>query len=185
MFYDDADIDNALTQYNITAINGPVEDFWTKVFLRMNKAGVSDTLASSNSVVLQLRTYSHTWSYPDTYPDIWAAAVADNTYQLSNALIPSFAIGDEVSYISFWLSGVEKFRKYRTAQSRSTGHIITTFIIASAEANDFTWDTVRFYGGDNASDTFGTGILVYSVGVADGSKNSLISLQMVFTAVSY
>jgi hypothetical protein len=185
IFYDDGDLNNALTHYNITAVSGPVEDYWTKVFLKMNKGTAGSTLANSTSVVLQLRSYSHTWSNPDTYPDIWASAVANNTYQLSDALIPSFAIGDEISYISFWKSGVEKFRKYRTAQARTTGHIITTFIIASAEANDITWDTVRFYGGDGVSDTFGTGILVYSVGVADGSKNELESLQMVFTANSY
>jgi hypothetical protein len=185
VYYDDLDLNNALVQYNITAVSGPVEDYWTKVFLKMNRGTGGSTLANSSAVVLQLRSYSHTWSDPDTYPDIWASAIANNTYQLDDALIPSFAIGDEVSYISLWLGGVEKFRKYRTAQARTTGHIITTFIIASAEANDITWDTVKFYGGDNASDTFGTGILVYSVAVADGSKNSLLSLQMVFTANSY
>jgi hypothetical protein len=185
MYYDDLDLENAITQYSITAVSGPVEDYWTKVFLKMNSATSGATLANSSAVVLQLRNYAHTWTDPDTYPDIWDSAIADGNFQLDDALVPSFAIGDEVSYISLWKSGVEKFRKYRTAQSRTTGHIITTFIISSGEANTITWDTVKFYGGDNASSTLGTGTLVYSVAVADGSKNSLLSLQMVFTANSY
>lgn len=189
VYYDDYDTTNALIQYNVTAVMGPVEDYWTKVFLKMNKGTISPTLASSQFVVIGQRLYTHTWTNPDTSPDIWTSAVADGTFQLDNALIPCFELGDEVSYISLWSGGVEKFRKYRTAQTRIStvpAKLLTTFILASGECNDFSWDTVRFYGGDNVSDTLGSGTVIYTEMLdSPDFKTRLESVQINFMAISY
>jgi hypothetical protein len=75
---------------------------------------------------------------------------------------------------------------YRTAQSTSLGTIFTIFIIPSGDGNDSPWDEVRFYGGDNASMTTGSGTLIYGESLgADDAKTYLESVQIEFTAVSY
>jgi hypothetical protein len=176
MYFEDGALQNALIMYNIQAVSGPVEDYWTKVFLKMNQGVAGSSLANSTSVVLILKTLSGVAT-----GDIWDYIVADSASDLDNAEAPSYEIGDEISYVSMWQGGSEKFRKYRVAQTGSadTGKFITTFIVSSEECN-ITWDTLKLYGGDTASDTFGTGDVVYSVANAY-TKNSLEALQMVFT----
>jgi hypothetical protein len=186
LYYDDLDLVNPLIQYNITAVSGPVEDYWTKVFLNLNRGTAGGSIVSSASVVAQIEEYSHQWTDPDSFPDIWAHAVADGTFQVDDALVPSFAVGDEISYMALWNNGSEQFRKYRTSQDRSTpGEIFTMFIVNSGEFNDQPWDEIRFYGGDNASATTGSGTLIYNETFAERTKNSLESLQIEFTALSY
>lgn len=187
VYYDDLDLNNALIHYNITGVSGPVEDYWTKVFLKMNKGTAGSSVANSTSVVAQIRSYSHVWTNPEPdWPDIWATSVASGAFDLSSALVPCFESGDEVTYLALWYHGAEVYRMYRTAQSIAVGYIYTIFIIASGEANDSPWDEVRFYGGDGASATTGSGTLIYAeVLGSDDSKNNLESVQIEFTAVSY
>jgi hypothetical protein len=176
VFYEDGDLGNALTMYNIQAVSGPVEDYWTKVFLRLNQGNVGASIANSTSVVLILRSFSGVAT-----GDIWDYIVADGASDSDSSEFPSYEDGDEIKYVSMWASGVEVFRKYRVAQTgdADSGKFVTTFIINSGECNT-TWDTVKLYGGDTATDTFGTGDVVYSE--ADSyTKNSLEALQMVFT----
>jgi hypothetical protein len=82
--------------------------------------------------------------------------------------------------MSLWNDGSELFRKYYTAQTETTDtKIVTTFILSSGEAN-FEWDQIKIYGGDTATSTFGTGILLNTI--SDSYiKNNLEALQMVFT----
>lgn len=176
VFYEDNDVTTALIMYNVQAVSGPVEDYWTKVFLKLNQGMVGASIANSTSVVLILKPFSGVAT-----GDIWDYIVADGTYDSDNSEFPSYETGDEITYVSMWKSGVEKFRKYRVAQtgSAASGKIVTTFIINSGECN-LEWDTLKLYGGDVASDTFGTGDVIYSV-ANSYTKNSLEALQMVFT----
>jgi hypothetical protein len=175
-FYEDNAPQTALTLYNVQAVSGPVEDYWTKVFLQMNKGVAGASIANSTSVVLILKSYSGVAT-----GDIWDYVVADGASDLDDSEVPSYEAGDEITYVSMWKSGVEKFRKYRVSQSGSadTGKFITTFIISSEECN-LEWDTLKLYGGDTATSTFGTGDVIYSVSNSY-TKNSLEALQMVFT----
>ena len=175
-FYDDDALQNALTMYNVQAVSGPVEDYWTKVFLKMNQGMAGASLANSTSVVLILKTFSGVAT-----GDIWDYVVADGTFDLDSSEAPSYEDGDEITYVSMWQGGSEKFRKYRVAQTgdADSGKFVTTFIISSEECN-ITWDTLKLYGGDTATDTFGTGDVIYSVSNSY-TKNSLEALQMVFT----
>jgi len=176
-FYSDFDLPNALTMYNVQAVSGPVEDYWTKVFLRLNQGtGAGSSLANSTSVVLILRSYTGKAS-----TNVWDYAVADGAYDADSALVPSFESGEEITYLSLWYGGSELFRKYRTSQTgdADSGKFVTTFILTSGEAN-IEWDTVKLYGGDGASSTALSGTVIYSV--ADSYiKNALESIQMVFT----
>ena len=175
-FYEDNAPQTALTIYNIQAVSGPVEDYWTKVFLKMNQGMAGSSLANSTSVVLVLKTFSGVAT-----GDIWDYVVADGASDLDSSEAPSYEDGDEITYVSMWKSGVEKFRKYRVSQTGSadTGKFVTTFIISSEECN-LEWDTLKLYGGDTCTDTFGTGDVIYSV-ANSYTKNSLEALQMVFT----
>lgn len=185
-YYDDFNLIDALIHYNITGVSGPVEDYWTKVFLQLNKGTAGSSVANSTSVVAQIRSYFHVWTNPDTWPDIWAISIADGNYDLANPIVPCFESGDEVTYMALWYHAHEVFRMYRTAQSSTAKSIYSIFIIASGEANDSPWDEVRFYSGDGASAATGSGILIYKeVLAANDSKNNLESVQIEFTAVSY
>ena len=176
MYFEDQDLGNALVMYNIQAVSGPVEDYWTKVFLKLNQGNIGSSIANSTSVVLILKTFSGIAT-----GDIWDYIVADGSDDMDDSEFPSYEIGDEIKYVSMWNGGSEVFRKYRVAQTgdADSGKFVTTFIINSGECN-LTWDTLKLYGGDVASDTFGTGDVVYSV-ANSYTKNSLEALQMVFT----
>lgn len=175
-FYEDNAPQSALILYNVQAVSGPVEDYWTKVFLKMNQGMAGASIANSTSVVLILKTFSGVAT-----GDIWDYIVADGVSDLDSSEAPSYEAGDEITYVSMWKSGVEKFRKYRVSQSGSadSGKFVTTFIISSEECN-LEWDTLKLYGGDTATSSFGTGDVVYSV-ANSYTKNSLEALQMVFT----
>jgi hypothetical protein len=169
---------SGLIKYRITAISGPVEDTWTKFFLKFRNAGNVGAMASSTSVVLILKSFTHQWQSTDT-PNIWGCPVVSDAVQVDNARVPGFAAGDRVTYISLWNGGTERFRKYLTAQTESSTSIVTTFILASGEAN-FAWDSIKMFGGDAATDTTGSGVLLYSI-TNSYTKNSLESLQVVIT----
>jgi hypothetical protein len=177
MYYEDYDLSNALVMYNIQAVSGPVEDYWTKVFLKLNQGtGAGSSISNSTSVVLILKTYSG-----KATTNVWDYAIDDGSADADDALVPSYEDGEEITYISLWNGGSELFRKYRTSQTGSadSGKFVTTFILSSGEAN-ITWDTIKLYGGDGATDTLGTGTVIYSVADAY-TKNALEALQMVFT----
>ena len=176
IFYEDGAFQNAIIMYNVQAVSGPVEDYWTKVFLKLGQGINGASIANSTSVVLILKTFSGVAT-----GDIWDYVVADSTFDLDSSEAPSYADGDEITYVSMWQGGSEKFRKYRVSQTgdADSGKFVTTFIISSEECN-ITWDTLKLYGGDTATDTFGTGDVIYSV-ANSYTKNSLEALQMVFT----
>jgi hypothetical protein len=178
MYFEDQDLGNALIMYNIQAVSGPVEDYWTKVFLKLNQGNAGASVSGTTSVVLALKTFSEIAS-----GDIWDYIVADGASDSDSSEFPSYEVGDEVKYIAMYDSDgtTELFRKYRVAQTGSadSGKFVTTFIINSGECNTH-WHYLKLFGGDVASDTAYTGDLVATTSHVY-TKNSLEALQIVFT----
>jgi hypothetical protein len=75
---------------------------------------------------------------------------------------------------------VELYRMFRTSQTISATSMVTTFIVPSGSAN-FEVDQAKLIGGDSATITFGTGIVVETHAFVY-TKNALESLQMQFTS---
>jgi hypothetical protein len=178
VFYEDDDLSNALIMYNVQAVAGPVEDYWTKVFLKLNQGNAGASLANSTSVVLILKPFSGVAT-----GDIWDYIVADGASDSDDSEFPSYEAGDEIKYVAMYDSDgtTELFRKYRVSQTGSadSGKFVTTFIINSGEGN-YHYYYLKLFGGDTASDTPYSGDLVYTE-TTEYPKNSLEALQLVFT----
>jgi hypothetical protein len=154
------------------------------VFLKLNQGTGAGSLASSTSIVLILKQFTHDWAAIDT-PNIWTCAVPDGkSYTVSSLEFPGFDSTTGPTYISMWTTSgpaTEVFRKYRTAQTYTAGDkYVTTYYLSSAEAN-LHWDEIRIYGGEGATSTFGTGVYLYTISSSDYTKSDLEALQIVIT----
>lgn len=186
-FHDPALVLDDIVRYRITGISGPVEDFWTKFFLKLKLgAGSTGSIANSTSVVLILRSFSNTWAEEDD-PNIWLYAVPDPDLAIpatpSTEVVPSFEAGQKIMYIALCYGGTEYFRKYYTAQTETSTAIVSTFIVSSGEGN-YHWDNIKVYGGDTATSTAYSGVLLYTIS-DDYTKNNLEALQIVLTDLKW
>ncbi|MFB3894924.1 MAG: hypothetical protein ACE14V_01325 [bacterium] len=167
-----------VSYYDITAIKGPVDDYWTKVFLKLKAAGkTSAESAGEVDVLIVLNEFTHTWQDVDS-PNIFEYVYPGDSTFPGTAELPCFEDGDEIKYIELCIDGDWTYRKYRTAQTIEDDQITTTVIIPSEEGNG-TISAIRMYGGDLATETIGTGVLLTEHSFSK-IKNSLESLQLTF-----
>jgi len=163
--------------YSITAVSGPVDDFWVKFWTKSaQKKQTSDTTTSINDVLQILIYFTKTWDEA-TKPNIFDECYADGTIYPGNANFPCFDETDRIKYLQ--LDSSSGYRRYRTAQTRTATQIVTTVIIPSADANE-TWTEISLWGGSLATITKDSGIKVTSHS-HHYTKNNLESLMIVCT----
>lgn len=182
VFLDSSDPDNHITHYRVTAVSGPVEDYWSKVFLKFSQTKTPLVSSSATNVVLIPLAYTHDWLVGDT-PNIWTCALPDGTYTPSSPSFPGFDVDHGPTYLSLWNSGVELFRKYLTSQTYVADTSFTTIWYLNPGEANFAWDEIRIFGGDAATSTLGTGTELYTIGSSAYTKNSLEALQI--TVIDY
>ena len=174
----DIEADSLYDYYTVNAYTGPVDDDWTKIFLKLKKyqQSTENVNVGASNVVLVLQTFTKTWTSIES-PNIWQPS----TYVTlpGDSFFPCFDPDDRIKYIALYYGGHELYRMYRTSQTSTTSQIITTFIIPSQDAND-TFDQVKLFGGSSASLTEESGLCVGTYSWSY-TKNSLESLQKMFT----
>jgi len=180
-------------EYAITAIKGPVSDYWTKQMLKISeaKARSLQNEISTSSVLLILFTFEKEWADPSIddgslnifktiYPGI-------NTFPNANNLV-CFDIDDKCLYMQ--IDTATPYRIYMTGQVITEdyiiagqviikGSVVTTFIVPSDECNGY-FTTVKFFGGGSATSEIDSGVLISSHELVY-TKNYLESFQVVVT----
>lgn len=167
-------------EYHVTAVAGPVSDYWTKQMLAISNAyakalAESDTVSSSD-VLLILQNFSKDWLESDD-PNIFKPLYPSESLLPGNIAFPCFEENETCSYIQLDISG--GYRLYMLNQVVTETQIVTTFIIPSEDCNgEFT--TLKVYGGNTANETLNSGVLLATFSFPY-VKNSLESFQIVIT----
>lgn len=176
----DIDINDSgyITYHDVTLVNGPVDDSWTKFFLKMKASGkTSAESAGEVDVLILLNEFPHTWDEEDV-PNIFKYVYPSDTTYPDDVIFPCFESGDEIKYIELCVDGNWSYRKYRTTQT-ITEELITTIVILPSEEANGTISAIRMYGGDLATDEIGSGILLVEHEY-NKIKNNLEALQLTF-----
>jgi len=169
-------------EYAITAIKGPVSDYWTKQMLKISeaKARSLQNEINTSSVLLILFTFEKEWPDP---------SIDDGTLNVFKTIYPSastfpnannfvcFDVDDKCSYIQ--IDTTTPYRIYMTGQVVTADSVITTFIIPSDECNG-AFTTVKLFGGGSATSEINSGVLLSTHSLVY-TKNYLESLQIVIT----
>jgi len=142
--------------FTVTAVSGPVEDFWTKYFIKLLSNNRKGESANTVTDVLQvLISLSKTWT-TIALPNIFRSCLPGNDTFAGDLTFPCFEDGEELRYLELNISG-DTYRRYRTQQTRTASQIVTTVIVPSADANA-AWGEASLWGGNAASETIGSGI---------------------------
>lgn len=152
-----------LFYYKISAVEGPSQQSWAKMFEVMATRGQAFVVRqniSEKQILITLATFSKTWESA-TDPNIFEEVYASDTLFPSATLYPMFAITDRVKYIELLdSSDVVLLRKSVTKQvGADTASILSTIYVAPFEANAQI-AKVRFYGGMRATLANGSGVLI-------------------------
>ena len=170
------DEDNDLV-FEITAISGPVEDFWTKYLTKLiNNSRKEDSSNTVSDVLQVLVTLTKNWLEASS-PNIFKTCVPGEAVFPGDATFPCFEDGEELKYLELNISGT--YRRYRTSQTRTASQIVTTIIIPSADANA-SWSELSLWGGNTANETIGTGLKLDTFSHTY-TKNILESLMITIT----
>ncbi len=169
-------------EYEVTAIKGPVSDYWTKQMLKLSEAKAKSLQndISSSSVLLILFTFEKEW--PDPSIDDGTLNVFKTIYPSSNTFSNSnnfccFDVNERCSYLQ--IDTETPYRIYMTGQIVTEDKVITTFIIPSDECNG-SFSNVKFFGGGAATLDINSGVLL-STHEFVYTKNYLESFQIVVT----
>lgn len=149
--------------YDITAVEGPEEGSWAKVFQKMATRGQSFVVReniSEEQVLITLKQFTKTWQLSNK-PNIFIEVYPGSNVFPGSDIFPMFVYGDRVKYIELLdASNNTLVRKKITKQTGSdTTNILSTTYIAPYEANT-SIAKVRFYGGSQATDTIGLGVMI-------------------------
>ena len=107
--------ESGYTWYDITAINGPVDDYWTKVFLSLAKLGLNANVTSSSSVIIVPVNLSKVWTESES-PNIFKNCTIKESPTPDTVGWPCFDQFYSPTYIQLGIAG--GYRRYRTAQVR-------------------------------------------------------------------
>lgn len=167
-------------EYHITAVAGPVSDYWTKQMLAISNA-YAKSLADSGStassdVLLILQPFSKTWTEIES-PNIFKSLYPSESLLPGNIAFPCFDENERCSYIQFNTNS--GYRIYMLDQVITEIQIITTFIIPSEECNEY-FTNMKVFGGNTANETIDSGILLSTHSFVY-TKNSLESFEIVIT----
>lgn len=164
----------------ITAIVGPINDYWTKQMLKFATAKdklISNSVETSETILISW-TFDKTWTSIED-PNIFKNIYPSDTIFSNSNFLPCFDNDDKCSYIQF--NTVDDYRVYRTTQIITANQIITTFIIPTDKCNDENGFTqIKFYGGNIATDAINSGVLL-STHTKVYTKNNLESIQIIVT----
>lgn len=177
---DTTDESGIFLYYDITAVEGPEEGSWAKMFQKMATKGqvfVIRENISEEQVLITLKEFSKTWQHTDA-PNIFTELYPGSSVYPGNIIYPMFEFPDRVKYIEL-LDSINNvlIRKKITKQTGSnTTNIVSTTYIAPFEANK-NIAKVRFWGGYQATDAVGSGVLVDEQAY-DKLKTQLEALQI-------
>ena len=152
-----------LFYYRISAVEGPSQQSWAKMFEVMATRGQAFVVRqniSEKQILVTLATFSKTWESVDS-PNIFKEVYASDALFPSTTLYPMFAYTDRVKYIEL-LDSLDNIllRKHVTKQDGiDTGTILTTIYVAPFEVNEQI-EKVRLYGGFHATLVNGSGVLI-------------------------
>ena len=149
--------------YKVTAVEGPSQQSWAKMFEVMATRGQAFVIRqniSEKQILITLATFSKTWLISDS-SNIFIEVYPSSTLFPSTTLYPMFAYADRVNYIELLdsLDNILLRKKVTKQTGADTGSILSTTYVAPFEANGQIIK-VRFYGGSLATDTGGSGVLI-------------------------
>jgi len=155
--------ENNMFYYTVTCAEGPEQNSWAKMFKAMATRGQAFVVRqniSEKQILVTLSTLSKTWLSSDA-KNIFKELYPSATLYPSAALYPMFEFADRVKYIELLTSSnVVLSRKRITKQTgTATNNILSTIYIAPWEANG-TIAKVRFYGGSDATEVNGSGVMI-------------------------
>ena len=169
---------DAVTTYSVEVCEGPVDESWEGLYCSiaegMKKQSAEQT--GEAETVQGLEEFTKVWT-ADMHPNPFIRVLPG--VLPSDVDFPCLAHEDRLTYIVFFSSEGEFFRKAVTLQTDSDDgtEIYTTCLILPGEANGVQIDFVALYGGHGCSLTPGSGIEM-SRHVYSKLKNSLESLQL-------
>lgn len=142
--------------YQIKAVDGPGNQNWTNFFGTLAAKGLSiRENVQEDQVLVTVAEFDKTWEAANN-PNIFKQVYAANDLFPSDTLFPTFQEDERVMYFSWFFDGVELGRKAITKQS---GNIFSINYLSPLDANG-TIDYVGWWGGIEATETLGTGVLV-------------------------
>lgn len=166
--------------YTITAVEGPEEGSWEKVFGKMAANNISNVILnniSANEVLVTVNSFTKNWNSGDN-PYIFRELNPSPALYPSPSLYSCFDVADRCKYMEFGYNvsgltpatslypstalypsfdeGIVYFRKVVTKHSGSTTLLSTTYV-STWEANG-SIISVKWYSGDSATDALGSGI---------------------------
>ena len=173
------------TIYHVEAVSGPVNQNWENYFRDQftPQTSVGESV-SSGALVAILKQYNHTYlSSQPTYPDIFGTAVCG--VDVKSTDWPCFDPTDRTSYIELQDFGhAVLLRKIHTSIPDPLSEVSfkSNTFIGSAEGNGAV-AYIKFYGGDSASATNGSGVVVHTV-TTSLVKSMLVSWQIEMTYIN-
>lgn len=163
--------------YNVTAVEGPVSDSWSKMFYHMATRGQTFVIReniSEEQILVTLQQLSKTWTEAES-PNIHKSLRPTHKPNVK----PMFKYEDRVKYLSFFdASDNEIFRKLISRRTGlDTNTVSATTFISPFEANGLVIASVGWWGGWKATEVNGTGVLVDKQPF-DKVKNELEAIQI-------
>lgn len=165
-------------EYNVTAIKGPVQDYWIKQMMLISEQKAKNLQSSfeESSVLLILMEFIKTWTEIED-PNIFKSLYPGEDVFPGDVDLPCFDENERCMYIQINVDG--GYRLYMTDQVITESQITTTFIIPSQDCNG-SFTQLKVFGGNLATETIDSGELL-STHDFIYTKNSLESFQIVVT----
>lgn len=158
------DTDGTIQHYMVSAVEGPVNGSWAKVFYEMANRGQSFVLRQNineDQVLVQLEQYTKTWLETDS-PNIFKELYPAVDLFPDATLLPQFPVSKRIEYMAYLDAAKNELgRKALTKQTgETTDEIFTMVYLNPADANGVQIEYVAWYGDNSATINADTGVKV-------------------------
>jgi len=148
-----------MLKYTITAIQGPEEGNWAKLFDEIMDRGSLSVREGigEGEVLLSPFDYSKDWTGEPQPDNIMTVIYPANALFPANTLYPCYAFNDRIKYFEWVIGGVPVGRKVMTTrEDMETDSIKTTIYLDPLDAQGIVQE-FHWYGGIKATEALGSG----------------------------